>query len=113
MYQIINFFKYLPKYIKWFFQRRFRGFDDRDTWELDTTITKFILPRLERFKELTNGYPSDLTEEEWDLILDKIIMTFKLIEINKDNVCSCGSPLYITIKEGLNLFTKHYFELWW
>ena len=33
-------------------QRKERGFDDTETWCLDSTITSFVLPRLERFKEL-------------------------------------------------------------
>jgi len=98
--------------IKHFFQRRIRGFDDRDTWSMDQTFAKYLVPRLIRFKEINNGYPTD-TEEEWDLILDKIIMTFKLIETNRDEMWSYDSPLYVTIKEGLDLFTKHYFNLWW
>lgn len=42
---------------------------------------KFILPRLKRFKILTNGYPPDMKEEEWN---EYIQNTINDIEYNKD-----------------------------
>ena len=36
-------------------QRLERGFDETELWNLDTTILKFILPRLKAFKENTFG----------------------------------------------------------
>lgn len=29
----------------------------KETWNLDYTIAKFVLPRLKLFKKLNNGYP--------------------------------------------------------
>ena len=40
-----------PKWDKFTKQRLERGFDDSETWNLDLTIAKFVLPRLESFKE--------------------------------------------------------------
>lgn len=37
--------------LRWFIQRRRRGFDDRELWGLDFTIAKFILPRLKAFND--------------------------------------------------------------
>jgi hypothetical protein len=64
--RIINRIKYLFRWIK-------NGFPDSDTWSLDITIAKYTLPRLKRLKELKDGYPSDMTEQQWDEILDKMI----------------------------------------
>lgn len=88
-------------------QRCENGFDDSETWSLDCTISKFIEPRLKRFKEIKAGYPSNLLEEEWDMILDKIIYAFECI--NKDNIFDNEKQ----VSEGLNLFRKHFFDLWW
>jgi hypothetical protein len=52
---------------------------DKDTWNLDWTIANFALPRLIRFKKLTNGYPPELTEKEWGKILDKMIWSMTQI----------------------------------
>jgi len=47
-------------------QREERGFDDTEVYNLDSTIARFILPRLKRYKELNNIVPTDLTEELGD-----------------------------------------------
>lgn len=86
-------------------QRLERGFDDTETWNLDSTISSFIVPRLRRFKEVNLCYPVELTEEEWDKILDKMITFFEHNkEVNlEENPCP----------EGFDLFHKYFFDLWW
>ena len=64
--------------IKLTFQRIFRGWSDEDTWSLYSTTARFLAPRLKKFKVLINkseygGHPMDITGEEWNNILDKII----------------------------------------
>lgn len=49
-----------------------------ETWDLGYDILKSTLPKLVRFKELTNGTPACLTKEQWTEILDKIIFSFVL-----------------------------------
>jgi hypothetical protein len=44
------------RWLKFWWQRRTRGWDDSVTWNLDTTIARFALPRLRRFRELPHGY---------------------------------------------------------
>ena len=39
--------------LKWFIQRRRRGFDDRELWSLDHTIAKYVYPRLKVFNKLS------------------------------------------------------------
>ena len=46
-------------------QREEQGFDDTETWHLDKTFALFIVPRLKRFLEVNNGFPSGETEESW------------------------------------------------
>lgn len=57
----------------WRKQRLERGFDNTELWNLDSTILKFILPRLEEFRKNLHGYPPSLTEDEWDDILERIV----------------------------------------
>ena len=84
----------------------------RDTWNLDWAIAKFTLPRLIRFKEVTNGYPGHLESmEQWYEILDKIIAAFTIIV--KDNDFFYNKDDQIIVDEGLDLFRKYYFDLWW
>jgi len=68
----------LPRRIKFLIQRICRGWDDSDLWSLDHSITKYVLPRLKRFKKVNIGHPGNLTPEQWDAILDEMIWFFEL-----------------------------------
>jgi len=48
-----------------------------DTWSMDTTLAHIVVPMLKQLKATTHGYPSSLTEEEWDNILDDMIFAFE------------------------------------
>jgi hypothetical protein len=95
--------------IKRWWQRRTRGWDDSDTWNLDYTLATMILPRLKRFKELNNGYPHGLTPEKWDEMLDQMIYGMEQI-IENDNETK---PIDKRALEGLELFGKYFRHLWW
>ena len=41
-------------------QREDNGFDDTETWHLDKTVALFLIPRLERFIQVNNGFPTHL-----------------------------------------------------
>lgn len=86
-------------------QRIERGFDDTELWNLDSTILKFVLPRLKAFKECTCGYPGNVkSEEEWQNILQKMIDSIEKIIIDE-----AKDEDY----EGFELFKKYFFNLWW
>lgn len=117
--------------------------DPKETWSLDVSLAKYILPRLKKFKELNNGYPGmdevD-TPEKWDEALDKMIQAFEyVIDWDEywlddprydytDIMFGDNKELYesivenkrmedirrlAAIKEGLQLFAKYYMSLWW
>ncbi|MCK9596587.1 hypothetical protein M0R19_05345 [Candidatus Pacearchaeota archaeon] len=90
-------------------QRKTIGFDDSETWNLDLTIARFVLPRLKRFKEVTIAYPGSMTSEEWDEVLNKIICSFEIL------VSNGGIDLenFETYREGMELFYKCFQYLWW
>lgn len=95
---------------KWKKQRKARGFDDTELWNLENTIAKFILPRLQRFKSVSSTYPGGMTPEEWDAKLDKMITAFSLIY---DDNYSIDADREAEIEEGLKLFGKYFRALWW
>jgi len=93
-------------------QRIETGFDDSETWSLTDTICKFIVPRLKRFKEVASFIPSDINETEWNIILDKIILSFELTSRDR------GARIFTDeefkqIDEGLDLFREYFMNLWW
>ena len=92
-------------------QRQLRGFDDSETWSLTDTICRFIIPRLKRFKEVS-GTPSQLSEEDWNIILDKMILAFELTT-REDGIRIWSEEESKQIDEGLNLFREWFMALWW
>ena len=72
------FYLHVVRPMRFWWQRRVRGFDDSVTWDLDTALACWLLPRLIRFKQINNGYPSDLTESSWDAILDEMIAGLRI-----------------------------------
>lgn len=76
-YKIANFFHYIPKRIKWFFQRGIRGYSDIDVWDISYWFENTIIPMLKQLKKGKHGYPMGMTEKEWDMILDNMICYFE------------------------------------
>jgi len=94
------------RYKKALKQLKTRGFSDDETWDLASTIAEFTLPRLKRFKRIKPGFPGCFDHmEEWDEILDKMIIALTAI-VDDDR----GDE---QIEEGLALFGKYFMGLWW
>lgn len=96
---------------KFFWQRLTRGWDDSETWSLDHSLAKLILPRLKRFKQITIGIPGDMKEREWNDILDKMIASFEFAA--SEERWKATPEDYDKHKEGLQLFAEYYWALWW
>lgn len=94
-------------------QRATKGFDDTETWSLYSTIARFVLPRLERFMEIGIAYPMGMSEEEWDNKLVIMINGFRLVVNQDDMDDEYSEEQQQTIKDGMELFSKHFFDLWW
>ena len=101
----------IPRAIRFWWQRRTRGWDDSDTWNLDVAIAKFILPRLKRFKEMNGVYPPNLTEKEWDTGLDMMIDAFEIA--SSENWYFMTNEESGQFKLGFEVFNKYYIYLWW
>lgn len=76
--------------------------------DLDLSITEYVLPRLKAFKKHTIGHPAMMTEEEWNIILDKMINAF---EWQSRFNCSLDEEPD-DVREGMGLFIKWYRSLW-
>ncbi|MGM8331755.1 hypothetical protein [Clostridium perfringens] len=89
---------------------------DSELWSLDTTLAKYILPRLEKYRNMERmSYPSKLSgEEEWNDILDKMIYAFKYV-LERDNFYfdyDTEKERIEKYKEGMNLFAEYFMDLW-
>ena len=106
--------------IKFWWQRKTRGFDDSVTWSLDWEIIRWTLPRLKEFRKCVKyGYPCELSGiEEWGRILDEMIEGLQLLV---DDPCYYPQKGWMEmekakqeiIEKSLDLFRKYFRSLWW
>lgn len=89
-------------------QRIERGFDDSETWSLDGTIAKFIIPRLERFLEVNPCGESKEFKEDCELFLNSM----KYYN-NRQVPDLLKSEEYKLYKQGLEAFPRIFQGLWW
>lgn len=95
-----------------------------DCYDLGISFKEWILPRLKKFKQVTNSYPSKLNSmEEWQEILDIMIEGFELIGFdvfieNTDENLSVEQLLRINkhnakkTEYALEFFKKYLLDLW-
>lgn len=103
----------IKRSVRFFFQRLFRGWDDSDTWSLDHSLAKVILPRFLRFRQCGHGFtPGGVSVKQWKTILDKIEYSFKKA-IDEDTYWSMDVAESEKVAEGFRLFGKYYMALWW
>jgi hypothetical protein len=102
------------KRIKWFCQRGWRGYSDRDTWSIDGYLNSILIPMLTDLRNRHIGYPEGLAEDEWDLILSQIVMG---LEANQ-RICDLDyddeilEALQLMSNRGLFLLGKYWNSLW-
>jgi len=104
----------LKRDIRFLFQRLIRGWDDSETWSMDQSLSKVILPRLEKFQELRGGCPANLTDEEWDDKLQEMIWGFNWFASGRQYDLGPDHDINSTrAHAALALFAEYYGHLWW
>jgi hypothetical protein len=105
------------------------GFHYEDTWNLDRTIIKFILPRLAYFRDNHDGVPNDIfIEMEVDIdktISDECQDEADKLWIDKINKILNGFEIYLIrywgdwteedkkcIEDAWELFKKYFGSFW-
>ena len=81
-----------------------------EVWNTYHTLSQIIVPRLQSFKALEkHGYCPDFKGmREWNNAIQKMIDAFELLKYDS----SFSDEEWNTITEGLDLFCKHYRNLW-
>lgn len=90
--------------------KNYNKFKDYETWNLDTTFARFMLPRIIRFKEISDGYPCCYeSRKKWEDILDEMIdcLTTYLDENAKVKIQEEKMDNF------LKLFQENCQRLWW
>lgn len=104
-------FRNAKRAAKFWWQRRTRGWDDSELWNLDHSLAKLILPRLRAFEQITPCYPADISPEQWHADLRIMIASFEVIA--SDNYWDIRTAEQeAELQRGLDLFAKWYRALW-
>jgi hypothetical protein len=124
----MNVFWYIEHRIQEFYfwarmwcQRIFRGYADVECWNLFYYLAEYALPRLRSLRENCHGHPAQLTAEEWDTILGKMIYAMNIIA-NDDYILQFDWEKQedldryraeaLLVQEGCELFGKYFQNLW-
>ncbi len=96
-------------------QRDEWGFDDTETWHLDKTFALFMIPRLKRYIEVNNGFPSGETEESYNEKLHYIVKTFEeyYIETEEQTSLDKEKERITNVNKAVKLLSDLWLELWW
>jgi len=108
-YRAIKWVLRIPRELKWFFQRGFRGYAECDGWDLDNYIINWLPQAL---LELTKGcsYPSEFKNiKSWHKVLREMSSKLKR-RVEEDKMLS--EEDIKKFNEGMDLFKKYFFHLW-
>ena len=112
--------------VRYGIQRMFQGYDVVDTFETFSKFTERYEKILKDYRAHHHGYPTNMTNEEWEEIVDDMI--YHLYYMDEENVekelCS-GMPktwvpdpatTYEIMErhkdEFFKLFSKYFYDLW-
>jgi len=106
-----------------YFHRAKKGYSYIDTWSFDAYLCRVIAGGVGDLKNRHFGRPADLSAEEWDEILGKIIdgflagqkiidMDFWVVGDDAGTNMKMENRLRVEFEEGVDLFKKYFFHLW-
>jgi len=89
--------------LRFYHQRNWRGFDGSELWNLDTTILKYLIPRLKRFAKNIEGRSDE----------EDIHKIYKGFQAYLDDM-SVIPPQNVTnaFNQAFNLFKRRFGGLW-
>lgn len=113
--------------LKWWLQKKKRGWSDLELWNLDDTVSKWIVPRLKAFRAETIGCPPDMEFIDWQLEISEMIFGFEfdgpewyeknVFPIKDQDAKNAKIKEYIDLckraEDGRILFAKRFDHLWW
>lgn len=97
VYKIRNF----PREVKWFLHRGRHGWADPDTYHFSHYLSGIIPEGVARIRERAQGYPADLSPDEWQTILLRIETAFRSAHETNE----IDPEIWV-------LLQKYYFDLW-
>lgn len=95
----IDFFSHYFRDIQCAYQRATKGYCYRDLWSIDVWFLNLFPKMLEEFNQIKQGHPSEITSDDWDLIIDDMIYYFKNANIETTDFINLYEKEYSKISE--------------
>jgi len=98
--------------LRHWWQRRMRGWDDSDTWNIDFWLWRELGPRIARLRQVQNGYPMGMSESSWDDVLAEVqwfceyMVAGEMWPVETD-------PEFLRVMRAYGLFVKYLPTMWW
>jgi hypothetical protein len=105
----------LYDHAKWFIQRGYRGYSDRDTWSIDWYLCEWMPAALTTLKRRKIGHPIGLTNRSWHGKLDRMINAFRIARKIQNYDYKTAKEVQAAVKlfrKDFNLVKTHFFSLW-
>ena len=71
-YEVFNRVRWFFRSINCAWERATKGYCYRDLWDLDTFYAKLLEDSIREFNKTRQGYPGDMSDEEWGKYLNEI-----------------------------------------
>lgn len=104
-HKVCAFLQYVAKCLKWSIQRITQGYCDMDTANIYEHLQIIIPSMLRDHKKSRNGSPATFGQEEWDRILDYMIL---LWQESNEHTCSRKNPYIAEYKKAKIFFHAKY-----
>lgn len=115
LYQPHKYIIALYDQVKWFIQRGYRGYSDRDTWSIDYYLCSWMPQALATLRKRKIGTPIGLTKKQWNAKLDRMINAFKIARKIQDYDYKTAKECQAAVKQfrkDFNLVKVYFFNLW-
>jgi hypothetical protein len=91
------------------YQRWTRGYSADEVWDLNSHVAAYLVPRLRALRDRTDGFPGDLDEHQWRVVLTDMVDGFEVAasEVN------FSEDERKRVQRALDLFSQHFFSLWY
>lgn len=101
--------RWFVRELKFFKQKITRGFSDKQLWNLDVTLAKFLLPRFKRYLKITKNVIdfNQQTIKEFDEIL------WMLETVSAKKYWSCTIEETTRVQKACELLGKNLLSLWY
>jgi hypothetical protein len=94
-------------------ERATNGFSKYDWWSFDTYLAWVIAGGLKKFRTEGHGYPADVTEQEWNILLDVMIEGFEgWLEKFETKTLDEEEELRKKLNVALDIFRVYFVSLW-